>query len=764
MIRSRLRLIQGSGFLALALVGLALFLLVVRGAPQAAADQGNPPREWRPLHGPPGGRVGEVAFHPTNPHIAYAATDGGIYRSADGGQIWQPAVSGLPASGRALRLAISSSAPDGVLVAVEGQGVYRSWDAGQTWTLLVSGGYRGVQALAASPHYAEDQTALLTWADFGTGDGAQFGVVRLVGDHAETVLTEFAPRVAFAPDNDGPGPHLDVLLAAGDWVRASYDNGTTWLAWTSPASGVGVAGLAVSPHFERDHTVFAATYESSSNTATGLFKSTDRGQTWTRTTATIPLTITLTSLALSPDYDETDAAHRTLYAAGYSVGGYDGPAPVYRSRDGAQTWESIGQGLPPPGKYEGVSLAVSPGHPADQTLLFANSQGVFRSTDAGQTWTHSDQGIGATWVSSLSVVSSTLFAAVHPVSDRDYQLTQILRSRDGGVTWQRATGEGFPTPRLGLCCAWPPPPIQYSPAVFGLADGRTVFGWIDPTIVGFGLYRSRDAGDTWQPVPGITATISSRVYTPSVTFMRTAPLSPGRLYLGTNVGPYRSDDSGEHWTRLMAGLPPRSDGEVAYEVQAMTVDAADSNRVYLLGRQDDRLYRSPDGGASWSQLATRPPPFRPGLLLREGSLAAHPTRPGWLYVSDGPYVSLPHNQLLLTRDGGLTWQDLSAYLPPDVGILKRVFVSRAHPDRLWALGTPNYDSRYPPFVGRLYRSDDNGLTWQPDLDLSGVAVETLAVDTEEVVYAATRGRGVWVWRDSLLYRLFLPWLRQNSYN
>jgi photosystem II stability/assembly factor-like uncharacterized protein len=104
----------------------------------------------------------------------------------------------------------------------------------------------------------------------------------------------------------------------------------------------------------------------------GLFRSADGGHTWEAANKGLAAR-SMSALLVSPAFHED----RVLVAAGIEDG-------VLRSRDGGETWGYANEGLPGP---QILSLAVSPRFATDKTLLAALAEGLFRSADAGDTWT-----------------------------------------------------------------------------------------------------------------------------------------------------------------------------------------------------------------------------------------------------------------------------------------------------------------------------------------------------------------------------------------
>lgn len=171
---------------------------------------------------------------------------------------------------------------------------------------------------------------------------------------------------------------------------------------------------------------------------------------------------------------------------------------------------------------------------------------------------------------------------------------------------------------------------------------------------------------------------------------------------------WRSEDLGETWTQSGAGLS-FGDGEGVPPVERVWNITAAGRTLYA-GVEPAGLFRSDDGGLTWSHVAgLRDHPSRPdwqpgfgGLILH--SIVAHPTDAARLWVGISA-VGVFH-----TADGGATWEPRNRgvradHLPdpyPEIGVC--VHKLGLHPDRPEVLYQQNHSG--------VYRSDDAGLSWQ----------------------------------------------------
>ena len=244
-------------------------------------------------------------------------------------------------------------------------------------------------------------------------------------------------------------------------------------------------------------------------------------------------------------------------------------------------------------------------------------------------------------------------------------------------------------------------------AVAGVPGDSTTFyfGGVDG-----GVWKTSDAGTVWQP-------IFDRQPAGSIGAIEVSPSDPKIVYVGTGEsdirsdlasgnGVYKSSDAGQTWQHV--GL------EDSRQISRIVVDPQNPNVVYVgalghaYGPNEQRgVFKSVDGGAQWAKALDLGPetgisdlaicPSNPKLLFA-GAWQTH--RPPWSTYApiDGPGSGLYRSQ-----DGGKTWQRLSGSSLP-AGNWGRVGVAVASDGRrVYALIEAKYAG--------LYRSDDGGNTW-----------------------------------------------------
>jgi photosystem II stability/assembly factor-like uncharacterized protein len=260
-----------------------------------------------------------------------------------------------------------------------------------------------------------------------------------------------------------------------------------------------------------------------------------------------------------------------------------------------------------------------------------------------------------------------------------------------------------------------------------------------------GVWRTTDYGRTWQP-------IFDREPTGSIGAIVVAPSDPSIIYVGTGEGlnrpdlatgdgMYKSTDGGATWTHL--GL--RDSQQIPY----VSVDPRNPDRLFVAalghpyGPNAERgIYRSTDGGKTFDKVL--------GKDENTGGsfVEIDPANPQVVYASlweerQGPWENGAWGGtgggLFKSTDGGTTWRQLTSGLPAVVQA--NVAISRSNPNRLYAAVAGGGQGPRPG-TG-IYRSDDAGETWvrtttdtRPGARIGGGDVPLLAVDPRnpDIVY------------------------------
>jgi len=629
--------------------------------------------------GPEGGNVYALASDPGHRGVLYAGTAGAVFVSADFGRSWNASGEGVPPT-RVQALAMDPRAPAVVYAGtrtpdgVASVGIFKSTDGGGSWS------------------------------------GANVGLVDPFLGIGPLDVT------ALAVD-----PADSNVLVAGAFLSEIFwsgDGGATWQPATIGGYNAGLETTALVFDPANPANVYAAT-------TLGLFKSTNRGQTFS---ATGNAGVAFFSLAIDP------SSPSTLYAGDAAGSG------IWKSTDGGAHWSTANTGLPgasgsrPPV----LSLAVDPGSPS---TVYAGTygNGVWVSTNSGGSWSLSSGSRSDARVAALAFDGDggeDLFAGTYGAG---------VQIRVAGANGWSSANEGLDVAVVSALLLDPSSEgLVYAATSGGVAvssdAGRS---WTDPSeasglpsvsvasvalaggaspsllagTLGSGLYRSADRGATWTSAgTGLAdADISSLAVDPS---------APSTVYAGTahpydgssSERVYKSTDAGATWTRtsLDAG---------GFTVDFIAVDPGMPSRVIAGSAGASGIFRSQDGGSTWSTIATAACGGLSGVAFDPSGSA--------IYAAGATGVCR-------STDGGVTWT--TALVGGGLGAAS-VAVDPVTPTTVYAGTFPDLTAG---IAAGLFASVDAGQTFVPlDGGVPPPAVSALAIDPAAgIVYAGSAGGGV----------------------
>lgn len=719
---------------------LACFVLAITVATSAPIHAEDPPAEetpfaaleWRNVGPFRGGRsttVTGVAQHPER--FYFGSTGGGVWRSDDAGTTWRNISDGHFATGSVGAIAVAPSDPNVVYVGMgeapvrgvmttHGDGVYRSTDGGETWTHIGLEDSRHIARIRVHPREPDTLWVAIQGHLYGPND--QRGIYKSTdgGDtwrrtlfvDEDTGASDLAidvvnPRILYAAmwqhrrrpwivESGGPG--------SGLWK--STDGGETWNEATKGLPELmGKIGVAVSPV---DPNRVWAIVEAE---AGGLFRSDDRGVSW----RLINEERVLRGRAWYYMHVFADTQNADVV--------YVLNAPMMKSIDGGRSFAPVST---PHGDNHDLWQ-----HPDDaRRMINANDGGANVSTNGGATWSTQNNQPTAQF---YRVAVDNRFPYWLYGGQQDNTAIAIKSRSMGGAITDRDWHS------IGGC--------ESADPAFDPDDPRYVYaGCYQGIIDEYDMETEQIRSIMAYPFLGLGAVPSEMRYRFNWNApIRVSPQDPATIYHAGNVM-LRSRDRGRSWEEVSPDLTRDEEerqgpgggpitkegagGEVYNTILSFETSPHDPG-VLWAGTDDGRVHVTRDAGATWSDVS---PAAVGEAMINAIEVSPHAPASAYLAVTRYKWDDLTP-MIFATEDFGATWTARADGLPADT----IVRVVREDPDRRGLL--------YAGTERGVFLSFDDGGAWQPlQLNLPVVPVTDLAVHRGDLI-AATQGRAFWILDD-----------------
>ncbi len=699
--------------------------------------------DWRFVGPPRGGRAPAVVGDPQNPLVFYfGASHGGVWKTEDAGTYWRNVSDGFFNTAPVGAIDVSPSNPAVVYVGTgeacprqdltPGDGVYKSTDGGQTWTNVGLKETRHIAKIKVHPRNPDIVYVAAAGDVFGTNP--ERGVFRTKdgGKTWQRVLfkSDSASAVDFSMDPTNP----NVMYAALDRLQRlpwdeisggpdsglykSTDGGDTWTDITHN-SGLpkGIVGrIVVSVSAARPSRVWALVEADDG----ALFRSDDSGQTWTRITERRDFRRDASSfMHVIADTQDPD----TVYVQHYTF---------WKSTDAGATFNAVPM---PHGDHH--SLWIDPRN--NQRIIEGSDGGAAVSLNGGRAWS-SLYNQPTACLFSLAIDNESPYWIFATQNDNSH-FAMPSRTGDAAIAWKESEpidfGEG------GQTAVKPDGSVVYAGDRTNIArwDRRTGQA---PTI------------SVW-PMDQFSMPPKDVKYRFYYTFpILLSPHDPGVLYTAGNRV-FRTTDEGYSWEPIspdltrnrvdkmqqIPGRPITSFTSSLYWVslaQSIAESPLEKGELWF-GSDDTTLQLTRNGGTTWENVT---PKDLPEWTTISG-IDVSPHDRGTAYIAAHRYkVSDRSVFFYKTTDYGRTWQKITN------GIRQNDFarVIREDPVRPGLL--------YAGTETGVYVSFDAGGSWQPlQRNLPVVPVHFMLVKGNDLVLA-THGRGLWIMDNLSALRQITP--------
>ena len=722
-------------------IGLLSFLLLASGVvAQPAHEVALKNLKFREI-GPAimGGRVDDFAVVESDPRIIYVGSAaGGVFKSVNAGASWTP-IFDDQANSTIGDIALAPSDPSIVWVGTGepnnrqssswGNGIYKSMDAGKTWTHM---GLKDTQSIGRVVVHPTNSNIVYVaalghlWGPnkergvFKTTDGGATWTQSLyinddtgVSDIAidpQSPNTLYAAayqrrRTAFGYNGGGPD----------GGIYKTVDGGAHWAKLTKGLPTTGDIGRCAVEVYRKNPNIVYVLVEN--NAMGGIFRSEDKGFTWTRMSSTNPRPSYYSQVRVDPNSDQK------VWVLG---------APLYLSEDGGKTfredrWPKIHS------DFHAMWI-----DPADSDHVILGSDGGITVTyDSGRSWDY------------LNNLPLAQFYEIAYNMEKPYRVCGGLQDN---YSWCGPSGS---LQTQGIANdEW---------INVGGGDGfDTKLDPNDPNLVytesqdGNLLRRDLRTGESRSLRP-----LEDNDKAPRYRFQWNSPLvmsshDSKTLYYGGNYL-FKSTNRGDSWTRLgpdlttgvdrnslpILGKVPdkdtlsRHDGVQNYPCASTVAESPVRAGVLWVGTDDGNLQVTRDDGKTWANVAGKVPGLKKGSYVAK--VEASRRDEGTAYVAfDNHRADDFAIYLYMTTDYGQSWKRISDGIPEEAGTMHVVREDPRNPNLLFA-GTE---------FG-LFVSFDRGAKWEKMRNgLPTVPVDDIAIHPRDHdLILGTHGRSIWIMDD-----------------
>ncbi len=723
---------------------MALFFGVVFGFSQELSESFKP-LKYRNIGPFRGGRANAGTGVIGDPMTYYmGTTGGGVWKTSDAGQHWKNISDGFFKLGSVGAITVSESNPNVVYVGMgehaprgvmtsHGDGVYKSSDAGKTWTSV---GLEKTQHISRIVIHPTNSDILWVAAQGALhGPTQERGIYKSVDGGKSWKKTLYVNTLTGASELSIDSNNPDVLYAAlwehirkpwqvvsggsGSGLYKSTDGGETWKKiHKGLPKEKGKMAIAVSP--ANSQTVFALIESDSQKEKGGLFVSKDAGGSWSRISGDhrlIQRAWYYIEIALDPNNEDI------VYVMS---------ASTYKSTDGGQSWNRMPSAH---GDYHDLWI-----NPQNSSNMILTSDGGSEITfDGGSHWSRIDHLPTAQF---YRINTDNLYPYHIYGGQQDNSSVKIssIGIGSGGIGVQHWTSSA------GGESAF----LAFDPDRPTKVMGGSYLGTID--ILDVATQQSTEIMIEPNLYLGLAARDMKYLYNWNAPIIRSQHEENTYFHCAQYV--LRTRDEGLSWEVISPDLTRNQDkkqgkgggpytneavGAENYGTISYMVESPHEMGVFYTGSDDGLVYRTKDNGVNWENVT--PKGLEETLI---NSIEVSPHDPATVYIATTRYkFNYFTPALYKSTNYGQSWKLISKTLPKEA-YTKVVREDTARKDLLFA-GT----------VEGVYASWDGGLHWKSlQLNLPKTPITDLKVAHNDLV-VATQGRSFWILDD-------LEFLRQTE--
>jgi len=640
------------------------------------------------------GRIISIAFHPfdTNTMLVGSAS-GGLWRTTDYGNNWEVLTDDNFTMGIGA-VAYNPQNPNSILIATgegyafgneftAGYGVMISHDAGYSWdtTSITTSLYQSFAGMDI--HWnSVDTNKVCIASSFGmyySSDG---------GKNYTYVLDRIGGRLMTDPSDPNrlyfTARYYNATYPGGLYI--STNSGASWTFGSNnglpPPDEFGYASISIHPTY--NHIIYISVSQSpveGTGPLKGLFKSTDYGATFSQIIPSIDY------LCYHPPYQyicQGWFANTILISPSDTSRLFAGGCRLWTSSDGGSSWEACDV------NSAGTAYTVHPDHhqtffhPLSGDLIDCNDGGVNYSSDNGETWNNISDGL----------ITHQFYSIAFAKTDPDVVIggTQDV----GTFSSTSAHTGGWNNDRSGDSFGH----------VIDHTDENT---WYGTNFMNERRMKTVNSGENWFQINNGTSG-ADQWRMPMVMH----PTDNYTLLSSNNDFIYKTVDGGLSWSAV----------SFTGNIGTLEYDKLNNNLVYAHQLNGGTMYRSVNGGNSWTQLDSSP-----GYPITD--LATDPWIEGTIYATIGSFEE--DEQVFISNNRGDTWSSVSSNLPKV-------------PCLTIAVSTINNQEIYVGTDIGVWMSQDGGVSWEDfneGLPAAVVVDDLHYYEPDSTIRIGTYGRGYW---------------------
>ena len=652
----------------------------------------------------------------TNSPVIFISGSSQLFRSGNLGDLWVPVSTPVPASQYINDLSLQRGSSTKLAIAAS-LGVYVSNNGGSTWS---GSGATLTSAEFSKIVYAADGSLYLGIYD---SNPANFGGATLLkstdsGNTWSALPTQPPGLWGIAYLVESPADPQRLYASDGSSIVTTDNGGNTWTSITPPSSGVGCVGIrTIAAH----PTVAASLFVSCRNNGVH-FSANVAAPAWSDWGAATGLTangndpVQANALAIHPGYPATPNIWVGAYDGGLfrTVNGGSTWAPI---NSGYQSTNIRALATHPVDTSASESVVLA-GFGDSATTTTA----IYKSPNGGGLWLPSITGLNAEQIRTISIDPTTVDATIGAENFTVYaggrsERIPALVNKDGGIYKSVDAGNTWSTIDNGIAlvfgvhdmgtvrsvvpdprsCASPPAsgpcPMGSGPlqTIFAAGSGRGDLSAPALPYLSARIYKSTNAGGLWVasenglplpqdlgPVPG-----SNYAFMGGIVPLVFDPTNTQTIYVGSFLiwdefvvgaseptianGVFKSTDGGASWLHSSIGLPHNlSAASSHYDVLALAINPAHPQILYAAAQTSStqlkisRVYKTINGGANWTEASTG----IAGQDVRALFVDPMDTSGDTVYAGTGGDGANPGG-VFVTTNGGVNWNSISLGLPAD---------------------------------------------------------------------------------------------------